>query len=260
MTDFEPVPDLSLDLPPMLTGRPVVPPDDPFAVACGAAAAGEAVAGDLFWSPVHDRVAMALVLEPEVPRARSMEMLFTLMVAAADSIGALGPPELAFTWQWPNRLFANDASVGQVAFKLSDSDDPDGAPDWLVVGIEIACRQSEEAEPGRAPDRTSLWDEGAVDLSPAQIVGSLSRHFLTWLHRWETDGFKPVHEAWLFRCDGYRDHVQVPGTELAGEFIGLDDSGNLLLKQRAGGVLSNSLSEFVDNGLTFAPNRVRAGA
>lgn len=219
--------------PPLLTGHPVLPPMEPFQAAVDAAECGGAEAGDLFWSCDPDEIAYAIVLEPDVGRDRAQEMLFVAMTAVADAIGAISPPELAVTWTWPSVIYANGARVGVAQMAFSSGDDEAGAPEWLVIGIRLALKPTGESEPGKTPDRTTLWDEGAVDIDTVAALESLSRHFLTWVHRWEGDGFKPVHEAWLFRCDGYRKPVEIRTDKgsLAGTFAGLDESGNLLLKR-----------------------------
>lgn len=219
--------------PPLLTGHPVLPPMDPFQAAVDTAERGEAEAGDLFWSCDPEEISYAIVLEPDVARTQAQEMLFVAMNAMADAIGAISPPELGITWTWPSVVQANGARVGLAQMALSKGDDENGAPDWMVVGIRLALKPNETVEPGKTPDRTTLWDEGAVEIDTVTALESLSRHFLTWVHRWEGDGFRPVHEAWLFRCDGYRKAVKVKtdGGALTGTFAGLDESGNLLLKR-----------------------------
>jgi len=219
--------------PPLLTSRPVVPPIDPMEAAVEAANRGEAEAGDLFWSCDTTEISCAVVLEPDVSRPRAQEMLFVAMTAMADAVGALCPPELAITWRWPHAVYANGARLGQARMIVSEDDDENGSPLWMAVALRLALTPTDAAEPGKTPDRTTLWDEGAVELEAVPALESLSRHFLTWVHRWEVDGFKPVHEAWLFRCDGYREEVAVATADgdLQGTFTGLDESGNLLLRE-----------------------------
>lgn len=223
--------------PPLLTGHPVLPPLDPFKAARTAALAGSAGAGDLFWSCSTETVSFAVVLEPEVSTDRSVEMLFVVMVAVADAIGALGPPELAITWRWPDQIRANKARIGRARMARSVTVDEDGAPDWLVIGVDLALMpQAGRVEPGHELDITTLWDEGGGDIEAMPALESLSRHFLTWIHKWDSEGFRPVHDAWLFRADNYRDEITVEagGRELTGTFIGLDEAGNLLLKSGEG--------------------------
>eukprot|EP00873_Tetraselmis_striata_P036828 jgi/Tetstr1/457092/TSEL_000333.t1 len=142
---------------------------DVFETACAEAGAGRFSAGDLVWSRRTDVVSLALVLEPEVPPDRAVEMLFLAMVAANDALGAITPPETALTFLWPDVFKVNGATVGQVRLATSDEVDEDGAPLWLVVALDFRLAPLDgPLEPGETPDRTSLIDEGAVDLDRTQ--------------------------------------------------------------------------------------------
>ena len=247
--------------PPLLSSRPVVPPIDPLDAAVEAARRGEAEAGDLFWSCDTSEISCAVLLEPDVARLRAQEMLFVAMTAMADAIGALCPPELAITWRWPHAVYANGARLGQARMVVSAEDDEAGSPLWMAVALRLALKPTDVAEPGKTPDRTTLWDEGAGDLELVPALESLSRHFLTWVHRWEVDGFRPVHEAWLFRCDGYREEVAVATGEgiLQGTFTGLDETGNLLLREGGEGAsvrILNVVDHLGEDGTARPPASV----
>lgn len=222
--------------PPLLSGHRIEAGKDVFRAACAGARTGSYGAGDLLWSRGTKDVAMALVLEPEVPATRTQEMLFLAMVATADALGAITPPETALTYEWPVTLRVNGAAVGGVRFAQSVERDEHDSPLWLVVGIEMRLAPiAGPVEPGDMPDRTSLVDEGAVDLDRTQVLESLARHLLTWIHTWDVDGFAPVLQNWLFRADGYgkRHSVDTPHGVEEGTFLGLDEEGNLLLKRDA---------------------------
>ncbi len=248
--------------PPLLSGQPVLPPLDPADVAVEAATGGKAEAGDFFWSCDASRISYAIVLEPEVVRDRVPEMLFVAMTAMADAIGAVSPPELAITWRWPNLIYANDARVGIASLAVSEESDGTGAPAWIVVSINLALVPDAVQEPGTTPDQTTLWDEGAGEIETVPALESLARHFLTWVHRWESDGFHPVHEAWLFRCDGYKKPVTVKTADAAlqGTFLGLDETGNLLLKLEEGGYGPTILSVMAHLDAGWAAQPAGAGA
>lgn len=223
--------------PPLLTGHAVEAGTPVFERAVAGAAAGEFGAGDLVWSRGLERIELALVLEPEVPARRVVEMLFLGMVATTDAIGALIPPEVALTYLWPATLRANGAKVGRVRLRQGGEPDEDGAPAWAVVGIALQLAPlSGPLEPGETPDLTSLVDEGAADLDRTRALESLSRHLLTWIHAWDVDGFASVLENWLFRADGYGENVVLETGEgtRAGTFLGLDEDGNLLMKPETG--------------------------
>lgn len=226
--------------PPLLTGHAVKAPDRPFEVACREAETGTLGAGDLVWARNLDRVQAALVLEPDVPPDRAREMLFVAMVAAGDAIGALAPPEVALTWDWPASLRANGGLIGGLSLALPEEMGDDGAPVWLVIGLEIALRpDGRSAEPGHDPDRTTLQDEGCGDLDRTGLIEAWARHLLAWIDTWQQDGFAPVHEAWMFRAGGRGEHITVEheGASHEGTFLGLDDHGGLLLKGSDGTVV-----------------------
>ena len=57
-------------------------------------------------------------------------------------------------------------------------------------------------------------------------------HVLTWLNTWQEDGFRPVHDQWLFRAEGREEPIAVAhgGETIEGQVLGLDESANLLLE------------------------------
>lgn len=212
-------------LPPLLSGREIAADADPMAVAVRLAADGEDP-GAFVFGPGGDRLRFAITLAPEVPLERALQMAHTLMVAVGDSIGALTPPEVAVEYRWPTVVLVNGAEAGRVRLAAS-GDDPAAVPDWLVVGLDLQLFADGSFEPGDRPGQTSLYEEGSGPIPPSRLLESMSRHFLTWLRRWEEDGFRPVHDAWRARAE--------PGMTVGtAAFVGLDEDGRALLKEAAG--------------------------
>lgn len=212
--------------PPLLTGHRRESPAEVQATAIRGATAHRFGAGDLAWAANSEGVALALVLEPEVPAKRCGEMLYLGAVAFGDAAGAVIPPEVAITYGWPGVLRLNGAIVGAVELALPETQ-PQEPPDWMVLSLSVALLPPRERpEPGEELDRTTFWDEGCGDMEPLALVESLSKHILTWVHRWEDEGFRPVHETWW----GRRDTAQPLAHGLNGELVGLDEHGNAILK------------------------------
>ena len=216
----------ALDLPPLLAGRRLDPanvgaagaahPNRAFARAASRAAKGQLGAGDLVWVDMDHRAEMALVTEPEVVRERCAEMVPLVAVAFGDALGALAPPEVAVTYRWPDRLLVNGAEAGRVSLALAEG----SPPAWLVVGIHVAVRPADLAhDPGRDPERTTLWDEGCGEITVRELVAATARHIVAALHDWEVDGFGATHRMWTGR------HAGEEG------FVGLDDHGNALVRE-----------------------------
>lgn len=223
--------------PPLLTGHAVKRPARPFAEAVEGARSARLGAGDVVWSRDVTRLECAIVLEPEVSRRRAQEMLYVAMVAFGDALGAVAPPEVAVTYRWPQTILVNGAHVGEMPIAMAAESDAGGAPAWLVVGAEIALRDDKRGfEPGLTPDRTTLYDEGCGEVTRTSLIESYCRHFLAWVHTWEQEGFAPAHQSWLGRAHDRDREITIDGggESLSGTFVGLDESGNLLLRTAAG--------------------------
>jgi BirA family biotin operon repressor/biotin-[acetyl-CoA-carboxylase] ligase len=236
--------------PPLLQGHAVKAPVKPFAHACRLARAGELGAGDVVWSRNTARAELALVLEPEVALERALQMAPLLMVALGDCLGSLCPPKVAVQYRWPRGILLNGAIAGEVrlaaprvpAFEI---------PAWLVVGAELDIA----APRGDRQDwsKTSLGEEAGPDITRTDILQSLSAHVLTWLNTWQEEGFRPVHDQWLFRAEGREEPIAVAhaGQTIEGHVLGLDESANLLLKTAGGKVCSLS---FIDSADLIEPD------
>lgn len=208
---------------------------------------GSFSAGDLIWSTSTKRAECAIVLEPDIPRSQTLVMVPLAMVSVADSLGAIAPPNLAITFGWPNKIFANGALVGQVgmefprALNRAEQSQTSTPPDFAILSlkIEITFDQSsslEEQEPGTNLTTTVLHEEGCGEIDRTQIIESWSRHFLTWLDSWQQEGFKAVQENWMFRAKKRNQLLSIKTNKSSyqGKMSGLDENGGLLLENETG--------------------------
>ncbi len=217
-------------LPPLFTGHAVSAPLRPLAEACLGAGAGTFGAGDLVWARATDQMALALVLEPEVPLAEACQMLALAHTATSEALGHLGPPQMAIQSRWPGVILVNGAACGLITL-AAPTRDGSRVPDWLVVGIELAISPKQRGEPGERPNETSLRGERAF-VTRTELIEALATRLLAWLHAWQTDGFRPIHDHWLFRAEGHLADVDIDGAR--GRVLGLDDTGSMLLKPADG--------------------------
>lgn len=211
--------------PPLLSGHRAAVTKKPSCVARSMAEKGKASAGDLYWSESQNRLEFSLVLEPEVDRLRCSEMVALFMVAFGDAAGAICPPEVAITYRWPGDILINDARAGGVDVLLADGS---GIPNWMVVSLGVQIRPENLLnDPGFEADVTTLWDEGCGNISRTQLLESVARHLVNWLHTWEEEGFKPVHDQWTGRlCSNQK---LSPAIADAGDYLGLDENGNCVV-------------------------------
>jgi biotin-(acetyl-CoA carboxylase) ligase len=231
--------------PPLLKGHAVKAPAQPFAEACRLAQAGRLGAGDVVWSRNTARAQLAIVLEPEVALERALQMGPLLMVALGDCLGSLCPPKVAIQYRWPRGILLNGSMAGEV--RIAAARVPAGAvPAWLVVGADLDIAAPREDRQDWS--RTSLSEEAGPDITRTDILQSLAAHFLTRLNTWQEEGFRPVHDQWLFRAEGREAAIVLEhdGEHIEGQVLGLDESGNLLIKTPAGKVRSLSFAGCVD--------------
>lgn len=218
--------------PPLLTGHGVKAPDTAFGRACDAAANGKAGASDVFWGRNTAQMDWAIVLEPDVPAPRAQQMLMVAETAFSDAVGAIAPPEVGVQFRWPGGILINGAQAGDARIAMGP-DGADGFPAWMVIGLMVHIRRKTTvSEPGNEPGETDMTEEGCGELDRTQLVEALSRHFLNHVHGWNEEGFRPVHEAWMRLAENVGGTINImwQDTEVEGQFLSIDDEGNLILK------------------------------
>ena len=171
------------------------------AMARAVAMAPDHGAGTLVWVRSWARVEAAVVLEPEWTLSAARPVLLAALAAVADALGPYGPPELPLTFDWPATIRLNGGVVGRVRFAAPPGCAEDAVPDWLVVGIELAFAAGAGSEPGLEPDRTTLFEEGYDDTTPAELTAAWARHLMANLAEWQAAGFRAVAERYLARLD-----------------------------------------------------------
>jgi biotin-(acetyl-CoA carboxylase) ligase len=217
-------------MPPLFRALAVTPDIDPFERALQVATEG-AEAGTVLWSIGQDRCQAAVVLAPEHPLEDSLPIVLVAMLGLGDALGALLPPVVALTFGWPDRIEINGGLVGGVRLASERTEKPSDVPDWMVVGYGLAAQgRPEDAEPGHRAGHTTFADEGC-EVACIDLVEHFSRHFLSWINRWQQDGVAPVRQAWLSRAAGLSSSIEVASGQhrKQGIFTGLTDTGSIRL-------------------------------
>lgn len=172
-------------------------PSDAFLRAVVEAEA-EAGAATLVWSSRPDLVDLAVVFEPEMPLRQARLVGPVLMLAMADTLAALGPPQKDCRFAWPGTLEVDGAEVGSVSVTAPAFAEEESVPEWLVAGVKLRLSfPPDVSDPGKTPERTALYEEGFGDVTGVEIVESFSRHLLHWTNRWLEEGGEPVAQEWL---------------------------------------------------------------
>ena len=192
--------------------------------------------GTLLWVTRDDKLDCAVILRPDEPLERAVLVTYVAMLGLNDGLGIVVPAMTEVTFGWPNRIEANGADAGAIGLDLPEGVASGSVPDWLVVYVTVAVAPpvgSNAERPVSSPDSgaTTLRWEGCGDLTPVDVLEPFSRHFLTWINRWQDDGFEPIRRRWLHHAPalGKTINIDLRGETVAGTFVGIDDDGALVL-------------------------------
>jgi hypothetical protein len=208
-----------LQLPPpysLITLREV---GDAFAQACRVAP--EKGAGTLVYVGRFDLAEFAVVLEPEEPLRTARRSFYAGMVALADTLSVLAPPEIPIEFIWPDAINVNLGLVGGGRLGWPKRAKEDEVPAWMVFAASLRTF-SMTGEAGINVLTTALADEGFGEVTSDRLVETFARHFMMTIDSWQENGFKAVAMPYLARLAPEK-----------GVRRDLDDNGDLLVRQMA---------------------------
>jgi len=188
---------------------------------------------DRTWVSPEGNLYASLLLADPSPFERAPELAFVAALALRDAVIAEAPalaPKLAF--KWPNDLLLAGKKCAGI---LIEGDvGPDKAVS-VVVGIGANCTKH---PPAAAYPATDLAAHGA-GITHAQLFQRLSATMCARLGQWDRgENFSAILGDWLAAAHGVGEAITVRngGGEKRGRFVGLDQSGRLVL-ELPGGVI-----------------------
>jgi BirA family biotin operon repressor/biotin-[acetyl-CoA-carboxylase] ligase len=174
------------------------------------------------WLSLPGNLYCAVVLRPEEAAARAVQVSYVAAVSLAAAISNLAPPLIEVRYRWPNDVLLYDAKVAGIWLEAAPV--ANDHYEWLVLGT---AANVESAPSDLEPPATSVWLEGASEITVSELLAAFTRHFLSWINRWADEGFKPIHRAWSIRPHGLGQPLTLElGSErLHGTFVELDEQG-----------------------------------
>jgi len=238
------------EAPPIYRTMPLPAGADAAVEAVRAAAAG-ADPATLFWVDRSDRAQCAVTLSPDEPLRRSAQLVYVAMAALGDGLAAALPPFLVVGFDMPDKVLLNEAELGRVRVLRPADCAADAVPGWLVAAIDIGVTRYPEGSAEAADlTRTTFEDEGCMGVSAGEVSGAFARYLLSWIDRWQRDGFAPVRTSWLTYASLDREAgaLRLGGRTVVGRAAGLSDGGDLLLETPDGeqAVAAAELTEAFD--------------
>ena len=171
------------------------------------------------WTSPPGNLYLSVILRPDLPSVRCVEMGFVAALAVADAVDALLPRQLRATLKWPNDVLVNNGKIAGILLEVAD--------DAVVLGVGLNVLQPPRGVPYSTSTIVGSGGLATVDGTRAKLLAALAE----WLGIWRADGFAPIRAAWLARAHpiGRALSVQVANRLVSGEFAGIDADGALLL-------------------------------
>lgn len=179
------------------------------------------------WATPSGNLALSLLLRPQAPLQEVALLSFVAGLALHDSLSA--EPGLAgrLTLKWPNDLLLDGAKLSGLL--LESRSDPDGWPEWLIIGMGVNLAWAPQDTPYPA---IALGDAMSEPPSTEHIVQAWARAFDRRRRAFQAGGFAALRPDWKAAAQGLGGPLAArlsDGTVLEGRFEDLAEDGNLLL-------------------------------
>ena len=171
------------------------------------------------WFSPPGNLYVSIILRPDIPAGRSVEMGFVAALAVADAVDALLPTQTRAALKWPNDVLVRD---GKIAGILTEQ-----VGDATILGIGVNVLIAPQGVSYNVATIVGSGGLATVDGTRERLLGALG----DWLSVWQQDGFAPVRTAWLARAHppGTSLGVRLADRFVTGEFVGIDTDGALLI-------------------------------
>jgi BirA family transcriptional regulator, biotin operon repressor / biotin---[acetyl-CoA-carboxylase] ligase len=192
--------------------------------------AGRGRRGSLWASPRGNLYA-SLLLRPDAPARRALQLGFVAAVALGDALSTTVPGLSGLSYKWPNDVLLGGRKLAGILLE-AESGGGEGLA-FLVVGFGVNLVSSpQEAE----FPATSLAEQQLGPIAPGAVLEAFAWRFRDWAQRWREEGFAPVRAAWRARAAmlGEPIRVRLGSVTLYGRARDLDQRGELLLETADG--------------------------
>jgi len=171
------------------------------------------------WLSPPGNLYVSIVLRPDVPAARMVELGFVSALAVADAVDALLPRQERATLKWPNDVLVRDGKIAGILLEQADH--------ALVLGVGLNVLQAPSGVSHQVSTIVGCGGLATVDGAREKLLAALAN----WFDTWQLEGFAPIRTAWLARAHpiGSTLNARLGERFVAGTFAGIDDDGALLL-------------------------------
>ena len=183
------------------------------------------------WSSPEGNLFVSVLLNPSCAPEACAGLSFVASVAAGETLASIVDDAHLISLKWPNDVIMNDRKLGGILLESFTMPDAFGNDkQWVIVGVGINVDSYPEHVLFPA---TSLKEAGLEIISAKIVLSRFIEKFAEAYDVWAANGFAATREAWLKRAWRLGNNMRVVSgdDEFEGAFDGIDERGQLLLKQ-----------------------------
>ena len=172
------------------------------------------------WQSLEGNLFFSLALEFNLADLGKLVMISALSVLRTIK---LLHPSVKANIKWPNDILLNNKKVCGILLEK-------GNGDYMIVGIGVNIMQSPQDD-GMLYPTTSLLQEG-IDTTTTEFLQHFLPIFSELLLIYEKQKFSQIRQEWEFSALGIGKKIEIRQDNkiIRGIFLGIDDTGSLLLK------------------------------
>lgn len=204
------------------------------AVIADAQSGGKGRLGRTWVSPPGVNLYLSVILRPPVPATNAPQLSLLAAVAIADAI--VDVCQLSPAIKWPNDILIDRKKVCGI---LAEMQTEGGALRAVIVGIGVNINATASAFPEELREKaSSLLLTGGRTVNRSVFTASLLTHLEKSYVLWLEEGFSALRSAWekyAAYLIGQRIVVAAPEGTIAGNVLGMDADGALLVQEEGSG-------------------------
>ena len=175
-------------------------------------------------SPRYKGIYFSVILKPDILPMRVPKITLLAAVSVASVISKL--TRLSALIRWPNDVLINRRKVCGILTEMNAEAD---RVNFIILGIGINVTTKRSSLPKGA---TSLFEEGAKDITRAQLLRKLLMELESNYLLFKKRGFAPIVREWqnFSAILGSRVKIISHSEKIEGQAAGIDSEGALILR------------------------------
>lgn len=188
------------------------------------------------WSSDEGNVYFSVLLDRNIETEKQPELSFVSALSLYDTIKFFADKNniaIDIALKWPNDVLIDGKKISGILIEsLSFL-----GRNYVVIGVGVNTKLT---PPNISQPVTSLVDAGIYILDDTMVLSQFVKNFDKYFKKWQKYGFEIIRRIWESRAYKLNQNITVTSCDqkFFGQFLGVDDKGNLKLKLEDGSVVN----------------------